>query len=157
MAANKRKVSMVGIVLRTMLKVLIYFLIIVIFYYGITWAFRFGYSVFDNKAMSEPPGVEKTIEIGAETSVMEAGALLEQEGLISDSKVFFMQSKFYNYNVYPGTYLLNTAMTPKQILSILGEKPAETQAPEEPTEAPPEEETPPEEAPPEGQPEEAGE
>ena len=44
-------------------------------------------------------------------------------GLIRNELAVRIQKMFYDYEIYPGTYTLNTSMTSKEILQVLNEKP----------------------------------
>ena len=48
--------------------------------------------------------------------------MLEAEGLIRDSKLFFAQLKLsaYSGKLLPGTYTLNTSMTGKEMIAVMG-------------------------------------
>ena len=86
-------------------------------------AFDFGYRVFTETAIEEEPGtvVEVTIEKGMGS--YEIGTLLYEKGLIRDTNLFVLQHKLSAYadDVLPGTYLLNTAMTPKDMMMALSD------------------------------------
>ena len=86
--------------------------------------FDFGYRVFTESAIDEEPGtvVEVTIEKGMGSA--EIGALLYQKGLVRDANLFVLQHKLSAYadDVLPGTYLLNTAMTPKDMMITLSDE-----------------------------------
>ena len=86
-------------------------------------AFDFGYRVFTETAIEEEPGtvVEVTIEKGMGS--YEIGTLLYEKGLIRDANLFVLQHKLSAYadDVLPGTYLLNTAMMPKDIMMALSD------------------------------------
>lgn len=132
MAANK-KISMTGIILKSIFRALIYISIILLFYMGLTQAYAFGYSIFDNSTMSKAPGIEMDVEINKGASDSEVAAMLEKRGLISDSKIFMIQSKFYSYTIYPGTYTLNTSMTVREILIEISQQPEIIEETEEST------------------------
>ena len=54
-------------------------------------------------------------------SVYQIGRTLESRGLIRDAKVFVVQEKLSNFSgkLQPGTYILNTSMTPDEMMEIL--------------------------------------
>ena len=132
MAANKKKISIVGTIIKATVRAVIYAAILLLFYLGLTRAYLFGYSVFADTVMASPPGQEMTVKIEEGVSDSEVAKRLEEQGLIEDSKVFIIQSLFYDYTIYPGTYTLNNSMTVKEILLEISQKPEETQtSPEE--------------------------
>lgn len=127
MTGNNNQASMAGIVIKAALRVLIYFLIAVVFYYGASISYSFGYRIFANEAASAPPGINKTVVIKESSSVLDTAGMLEQSGIIADKTVFYLQSKFYEYEIYPGTYELNSSMTPKEVLREISQKPTESE------------------------------
>ena len=76
--------------------------------------------------MAEEPGQAVTVVIPEGSSVREIGQILEQKGLVKSSMIFVVQEYFSTFHgdLMSGTYLLNTAMTPDDIMEILsGENP----------------------------------
>jgi UPF0755 protein len=94
-------------------------------FYGIRWAYNFGYSVFTTPTVDAPPGrnVEFTVLEGQ--SVRSVGEELVQSGLTASSAVFAVQARIYGYEILPGTYTLNTSQTIYEMLRIMSAKPAE--------------------------------
>lgn len=89
-------------------------------------AYEYGHSVFQEEAVDAPPGrtVNVTVETGA--SVKEIARLLESKGLVEDWKLFSIQVKVSKYakTMQPGTYTLNTAMLPREMMAVMsGEAP----------------------------------
>ena len=87
-----------------------------------TAAYDFGYRVFAEPAMSGEPGVDISVAITDDMSTMEIGKLLEDQGLIADAKLFYVQEKVSEYKdmIRPGVYVLNTSMTSEEMLAIMG-------------------------------------
>ena len=105
-------------------KLIVYALIVLLLYEAVAKGYAFGHEVFYAEAVEEAPGRDVTIEIDKEETVSEAAGLLSKKGLIKNEFAFIFQGKFYDYDtVYPGTYVLNTSMTSKEILQVLNEKP----------------------------------
>ena len=94
-------------------------------FYGMRWAYRFGYSVFTTPTVDEAPGrnVEFTVLEGQ--TVRSVGEELVQNGLTASSAVFAVQARIYGYEILPGTYTLNTSQTIYEMLRIMSAKPAE--------------------------------
>ncbi|MED9965716.1 MAG: solute-binding protein [Blautia sp.] len=93
---------------------------LLIFWLGKT-TYQFGYSVFNQQAMSPGEGQEITVVIKDDASVFKIAKTLENKGLIKDDLVFVVQEALSNYHgkLRPGTYLLSTAYTPSRIMGIL--------------------------------------
>lgn len=112
-------------------KLIIYALVILLMYEGVTRGYQFGYDIFYPTSVAQAPGVDMKVSI-SEESVWEIGKALKSGGLIESEYTFWVQSFFYEYGgdfkVIPGTYILNNSMTPKEIIIILREGPKEEEA-----------------------------
>lgn len=108
---------------------IIYALIVLLMYEAVTRGYAFGHEVFYAESVERAPGRDVTIQIHEEEPVSEAAGYLSKKGLIKNEFAFIFQGKFYDYDtVYPGTYVLNTSMTSKEILQKLNEKPETDEA-----------------------------
>ena len=114
-----------GVIIKVSLKLIIIALLILVLYEGLHAGFNFGYEIFADVAMAPEPGVEVTIQISSDVSERQAGKLLRDKGLIHNAYAFWIQAIFYDYEIYPGTYTLNTSMTSREILDELSVKPEE--------------------------------
>ena len=63
------------------------------------------------------------LTIPEEQSESQTLETLKAVGLIKNELAVRIQKEFYDYEIYPGTYTLNTSMTSKEILQVLNEKP----------------------------------
>lgn len=111
-------------------KLIIYALVILLLYEGITKGYAFGYEIFHSTAMAEAPGIDKVVEIGEADSLMDIAKLLDEKGLIKNEYAFLIQSAFYeygrgDYEIQPGTFTLNNSMTAKEIIITLRDGPLE--------------------------------
>lgn len=113
-----------GAIIRVSLRLIIYALIVLLLYEGVTAGYSFGYAVFAGKAVSEAPGVTLTVVVEEDQDAGEVGRMLEEMGLIQNQYVFLVQTIFYDYEIYPGTYQLSTAMTSKEMLEEMSVLPA---------------------------------
>jgi len=105
-------------------KLIVYAVVIMILYEGVTKGYEFGHSVFYSTAVAEAPGVDMRVTIGEGEKLTDIAVALEQGGLVKDRYAFLIQSIFYEYGgsenpVQPGTYLLNNSMTSKEIIVTL--------------------------------------
>ena len=84
-------------------------------------AYFYGHSVFHTESLDAPPGRQVTVSIGADDSVMDIGRTLQEEGLIEDGMLFYLQARLSKYyeTMLPGKYTLTTAMTPKEMMAVL--------------------------------------
>ncbi|MCR5687454.1 MAG: endolytic transglycosylase MltG [Lachnospiraceae bacterium] len=91
-------------------------------------AYDFGFRVFTEEAMTPAPGRDVAVTIVSGDSTMDVGRMLEEKGLIRDSKLFYVQKKcsVYDDDIKPGFYTLNTSMTAEDMFAIIaGRKDAE--------------------------------
>lgn len=107
-------------------KLILYALVILLLAEGITRGYDFGHAIFYSTAMEEAPGRDKELTVPKGQTTSETIHMLKDLGLIDNELAIRIQMKFYDYEVYPGTYTLNTSMTSKEILQLLNEKPEET-------------------------------
>ena len=79
-------------------------------FYGMRYAYSFGYSVFTTPTILEGQ------------SVRSVGEELAENGLVAGSSIFVVQAKIYGYTILPGTYTLNTSQTIYEMLRVMSEK-----------------------------------
>lgn len=121
-AAGKRKPSyrkMTTGVLGIALRVAVTCLIVVIFYIGMSSAYRLGYRIFSNEAVDSAPGISMNITVVEGQSAYAVGQTLQKKGIIEDGIAFWIQSMVYEADIYPGTYTVSTAMSSKEILLLM--------------------------------------
>lgn len=135
---NKTVKQVSSAIIQIALTVIFLTIVIMIFNMAIRKAYSFGHEVFNMSPMAEPPGVDKIFIVEEGVSTMQCLESLENAGLIRDKNIARFQEFFFEYEIYPGTYTLNTSMTVKEILEELNEKPPEetTEAAKEPAAAP---------------------
>lgn len=115
-----------GTVIRVSWKLIVYALVIMLMYEGITRGYAFGHDIFYSPAVAAKPGVSMRVTIGEGEEVADIASALERGGLIRNKYAFIIQSIFYDYGgsenpVEAGTYLLNNSMTSKEIILTLRE------------------------------------
>ncbi|MDO4269095.1 MAG: aminodeoxychorismate lyase [Eubacteriales bacterium] len=106
-------------------KLILCAVIILLLAEGITRGYAFGHSIFYQTSMEPEPGTDKTLTVTDGESNAQVIRALKDLGLIDNELSIQIQQWFYEYDIYPGTYTLNTSMTSKEILQTLNEKPEE--------------------------------
>ena len=134
-STNKTVKQISSAVIQTALTIIFYTIVIMVFYAAVRKAYSFGHEVFNTSPMAAPPGVDKLFVVEEGMTTEQCLESLERSGLIRDKMVARFQEFFFEYEIYPGTYTLNTSMTLKEILAALNEKPP--QETEGTTSAPP--------------------
>ena len=104
-------------------KLIVYALVILLLVEGMTRGYAFGHEVFYATAIDPEPGVRYALTIPEGQDAAETARVLKDVGLIRNEYAVRIQMWFYDYEVYPGTYELSTAMTSKEILQQLNVKP----------------------------------
>lgn len=126
MSAKKKVVKeLSSAVIHLAMAVILLTVAAMVFYVGAKKAYAFGYDFFNDLPVHSAPGTDKLFVVEEEMSRAKCMDNLEKSGLIRNKTVALVQSYFFEYDIYPGTYTLNTSMTTKEILIELNEKPSE--------------------------------
>lgn len=93
------------------------------------YAYVYGYSLVSNTPMEESPGRDISVTVSERMEPKEIARLLERKGLISDETIFRIQLKLNKSEdkLKPGSYILNTSMTVKEIIQTLSEETEEAE------------------------------
>ena len=86
-------------------------------------AYDFGFRIFTEEPMSNPPGRDINIVVNESDSQSDIIQMLEDKGVIRDHLLFTIQKKLsiYKKNIKPGSYTVNTSMNTDEILAVLCE------------------------------------
>lgn len=119
MTTQKAVLRAATILFRVVLTVVI---VLGIIYMGQT-TYRFTHAVFCDAAIEEAPGRAVKIQIKEEISAKKLAQVLEENGLVENALVFQLQMKLEDFEgtVQPGSYELNTSMSPSSMLKVLSE------------------------------------
>lgn len=117
MKAEKAILSTALFILR--LAILI-FVVIGIYRIG-EYSYLYSYSVISDVAAEAPPGRDISITLSRGVEAKEIATVLERKGLVKDANVFQIQLKLNGYedDLKSGTYILNTSMTPKEMMRVM--------------------------------------
>ncbi|MCM1106236.1 MAG: endolytic transglycosylase MltG [Blautia sp.] len=99
--------------------------------------YDYGYRLYTEPAMEEAPGKDVLVQVKEDTSSREISELMEEKGLVRDSKLFYVQLMLSGYReaIQPGVYTLNTSMEPKDLIVAMSPEPETgTESAEEATE-----------------------
>lgn len=107
-------------------KLIVYALVVLLLFEGVTKGYAFGHEIFYSTAVDAAPGKPKTVVISEDESTSEIAKKMYKQGVIQNPYAFMIQKQFYDYEIHPGTYDLNTSMTSKEILRLMNEEPQET-------------------------------
>ena len=114
----KQAVSAVfGMIFRTLVTIIM----IILVYQMATYAYSFGYLVFADIPKDMSPGFTKTVSISEGTSEWALAQSLQDQGIVPDAKVFYVQLILSDYKDQwkPGIYDLNTSMKSGDIITTL--------------------------------------
>ncbi len=101
--------------------------IAIIFYavvvYGIKkaagYSYDFSYQLFGNVSVEAAPGRDVKVTILKGESSMNIASKLEDAKLVTNKYSFYVKLKLKDYEIMPGTFILNTSMTYNDILAII--------------------------------------
>lgn len=121
MKANKVVLKFVKLGITTIVALLIIYGTVSVSLVG----FDFGYRVFTEPAMEEEPGKDVSVIIDKGMSKDAIGRELQSKGLVRNATLFVIQLELSAYadRIIPGTYILNTSMTAKDIMVVLSTEP----------------------------------
>ncbi|TCL59506.1 UPF0755 protein [Kineothrix alysoides] len=114
--------QLIGTVFDTALKIVIIIVVVMFTYKYATDAYNFGYRIFTEEPVAAEGNAKViSIAITEEAGTMDIGEVLEEKGLINDSKVFYAQELISEYHgeLKPGIYELSSDMTVKEMLEIM--------------------------------------
>ncbi len=119
--------EIIGSILETIIKIAIFIFLGVLIYRGALIAYDYGYRVFTEAPVSVGEGRIISIEVKPDMSSRDLGEMLQEKGLIRDSKIFFLQELLSEYRgkEAPGIYDLSTAMTAEEMLAVMAMQPVE--------------------------------
>lgn len=120
-------------VIETIIKVVVTVFIVYYVYQGAMLAYEYGYRIFTEPAMTtEEEGWDVNVTITEGKSARDIGELLQGKGLVRDANVFFLQNLLSEYKdkIKPGSYVLNTSMTAKEMMEIMAAGPQDTEGTE---------------------------
>lgn len=106
-------------------KLILYALVILLLLEGVSRGYDFGYEIFHPTPVEAAPGRDLQVTIPEDQTANDTIGMLHDMGLIDNEWSARFQLKFYEYEIYPGTYTLNTSMTSKEMFRLLNEKPKE--------------------------------
>lgn len=86
-----------------------------------TVAYDYGCRLYTEPAMEEEPGKDVLVQIKEDMPNREIAELLQEKGLVRDSRLFYVQLTLSGYkdSIVPGVYTLNTSMEPRELMAAL--------------------------------------
>ena len=127
---RRKTISAAFLASRVVIRIACYALLVILAIYFGKQAYSFGYSVFHSSPVAKPPGRDIAVTIEENMDGKAIAELLKSKDLIRDENVFRVQEKIYGYDIYPGTYMLNTSQDVTEMLMIMSAEP-ETKAEKE--------------------------
>ncbi len=121
--------KMIWGVVKGILKIALALAVVLLIYNLGIKAYDFGYRIFAEEPMELGEGRIVSVSIVEGKTVAEIGDILEEKGLIRDSRLFYFQEMFSEYrgDLQPGVYELSTGMTPYEMMAIMAADEEETE------------------------------
>lgn len=117
--STKVALKITSAVLRVFLNILFYIAIILVLVQAIKITYNFSYQLFGSVSVEAEPGIDTEFQIAKGESTMDVAKKLEAGNLIVNKYSFYLKTKFKEYNIYPGTFILNTSMDYDEILDVI--------------------------------------
>ncbi len=117
--SGKLALRLTGAITRFILNIIFYLLVVAAVYKGATFLYRFSYEVFGSVARTQAPGTDVPVPIYRGETTMNIATKLETSLVIVDKYSFYVKTKLKDYNIMPGTYMLNTSMDYNEILEVI--------------------------------------
>jgi UPF0755 protein len=102
-----------------LLNIIFYILVVFLIINFSKSAYAFAYQVYGPVAFEEAPGKEVVFQIKKGDSKMDIATKLQTYRVIENKYPFFLKTKLTEYVIKPGTYVINSAMTYEEILSVI--------------------------------------
>ena len=96
------------------LKVFAIILVVCVILLCMVLGYRFGHKAVTYEG-GTGKGIQTEVVIEDGDSLRVAASKLYKAGIIDDRLVFMFQARFYDYDIVPGKYILDDAMTYKEI------------------------------------------
>jgi UPF0755 protein len=123
MAANttsaKATLKITSFILRLLMNIIFYILVIILIVNVSKKAYEFTYQLYGPVSVEEKPGREIIFQINKGESTMDIASKLEINRAIVNKYSFYLKTKLQNLNIMPGTYVINSSMTYREILDII--------------------------------------
>ena len=83
MSSTTKEINKItGAVIRVSWKLIVYAVVVLLLYEGVTRGYEFGHDIFYSSGMAAKPGMDMRVTIGEGEKVADIGAALERGGLI---------------------------------------------------------------------------
>lgn len=100
-------------------------LLLVVIVFGIIQvgkeSYSFGYRVYTETAMEKAPGTDESVILQKGMNIYDISKVLLDEKLIRNKYLFMVQLELSEYRgkIKPGSYILNTSMTSKDMMKVM--------------------------------------
>ncbi|MDO4292698.1 MAG: solute-binding protein [Eubacteriales bacterium] len=115
--------SLAGSAVGTVFNIVLIAVAVMLIYRFSVSAYQYGVRIYGEPAMSEAPGTEVTVTVEDGKDFKGLAEQLYEKGLIRDKTLFYIQELLSNYSedgFTEGTYTLTTAMTPDEMMDVMG-------------------------------------
>jgi len=119
---NEHDESLISVIGRLAARLILLCLAALVLFVAASRAYRFGKDIFYQAPMEEEPGTDVEVRITDNMGYADLAELMELKGLIRNRDAFQIQARLYKTALVPGTYVLNTSMTSKELLTAVNEK-----------------------------------
>ena len=117
--------KLMNTVISVSLNLIIYALVLLILVRGSFFAYKFGYGIFNDKTGG---GNGKFVQVHVDEGISsyDLATVLKEKGIIDNQFAFYVQSKFFSYDIKAGTYEIEQEQSARKVLNILNSGPDKT-------------------------------
>jgi UPF0755 protein len=117
--AVKLTLKITSFIIRMLLNIIFYILVVFLIVNFSKSAYAFAYQIYGPVTFEEAPGKEVVFQIKKGDSKMDIATKLQTYRVIENKYPFYLKTKLTEYVIKPGTYVINSAMTYEEILSVI--------------------------------------
>ena len=115
----KLTLKITSFILRLLLNIIFYILVVLLIVSVSKQAYTFTYQLYGPDAVDEAPGREIIFQIKKGESSMDIASKLELNRAIENKYSLYVKTKIQALVIMPGTYIINSAMTYNEILTVI--------------------------------------
>lgn len=118
-AATKVALKVSRSVMNVFLNIIFYAVIVLLIVKTSKMAYDFAYQVFGSMPIDPEPGYNVEIQILPGEDAFTIARKLETKEIIVNKYSFYLKTKLKEYDIMPGTFVLNTSMDYDDILNVI--------------------------------------
>ncbi len=115
----KMLLRMTGGVLQICINIIFYAAVVIMIIKAADFSYDFAYQVFGDVSVEAAPGRDVKVQILKGETSMNIAAKLEDSRVVVNKYSFYLKTKLKEYDIMPGTFILNTSMSYDEVLEVI--------------------------------------